>query len=85
MQDSVECAGPQKYNGKSPVFIHWMVLEIQTLFRMSSTKCDASTKHDALIHVRDQEEQPYLELPKTHRELLWKSNMERSPKIYTIF
>jgi len=29
MQDSVECAGPQKHNGESPVFIHCMILEIQ--------------------------------------------------------
>ena len=28
-KDSVECAGPQKRNGESPVFIHWMILEIQ--------------------------------------------------------
>ena len=26
-----------------------MVIEIQPLFRTSSTKCDASTKHDALL------------------------------------
>jgi len=43
MQDSGEFAGPQKHNGESPVFIHCMVLEIQLLFWMSSTKCDAST------------------------------------------
>jgi len=32
VQDSVECAGPQKHNGENPVFIHWMVHEIQPLF-----------------------------------------------------
>ena len=50
VQDSVECAGPQKHNGEYPVFIHWMVLEIQPLFWMSSTECDSSTKHDALLY-----------------------------------
>jgi len=28
MMYSVECAGPQKHNGESPVFIHCMILEI---------------------------------------------------------
>jgi len=48
VQDSLECAGPQKHNGESPVYIHRMVHIIQLLFRMSSTKCEASTKHDDL-------------------------------------
>jgi len=37
-----------------------MVLNIQLLFLMSSTKCDASIECDALLD-RDQEEQLYLE------------------------
>jgi len=49
MQDSLECAGPQRHNGESPVSIHCMVIEIQPLFWTSSTKCDASMKHDALL------------------------------------
>ena len=36
MQYSVECAGPQKHNGASPVFIHCMVLEIQLFFLILS-------------------------------------------------
>ena len=38
MQDSVECAGPQKYNGESPVFTRCMVLEIQ-LFHQTVPQC----------------------------------------------
>jgi len=28
IQDSVECAGPQKHSGESPGFMHSVVLEI---------------------------------------------------------
>jgi len=49
MQDSLECAGPQKHNGESLVSIHCMVIEIQPLFWTSSTNYDASTKHDAIL------------------------------------
>jgi len=37
MQDSVECAGPQKHNGESPVFIHCMILEIQLFLPIPSS------------------------------------------------
>jgi len=49
MQHFVECAGPQKHKGESPMFIHWLFLEVQPLFWTSSTKCDSSMKHDALL------------------------------------
>jgi len=49
MQKSVESAGPQQQSGESSVFIRCMFLEIKLSFLMSFTKCDASTKHDALI------------------------------------
>ena len=32
MQESVECAGAQKHNGGSPVFIHCMVLDIYSRY-----------------------------------------------------
>jgi len=38
MQDSVECAGPQKHNGESPVFIHCMILDIQLFLSIPSSK-----------------------------------------------
>jgi len=47
MQDSVECAGPQKHNGESPMFIHCMILEIQLFLPIPSSKasCCAEASH----------------------------------------
>ena len=47
MQDSVECAGTQKHSGKSPVFIHWMVLEIWLFFLIlySRASCFVEESH----------------------------------------
>ena len=47
MQDSVECAGPQKHNGESPVFICCMVLEIRLFFLIpfSEASCFVEASH----------------------------------------
>ena len=40
---------PQQHTGESLVFVHCVVLKIKLLFLMSYTKCDACTKHDAML------------------------------------
>ena len=49
IQKSMEYAGPQQHTGESPVFVHCLVIKIELLFLMSFTKCDACTKHDAIM------------------------------------
>jgi len=47
MKDLVECAGPQKHSGESPVFILCVVLEIQLFFLIPSSKasCFVEASH----------------------------------------
>ena len=49
MQDSVECAGPQKHNGESPVFIHCMILEIQLFLPIPSSKASCFLEASHLV------------------------------------
>jgi len=47
MQYSEECAGPQKHNDESPVFIHCMVLEMQLFYLIpfSEASCFLEASH----------------------------------------
>ena len=49
MQDSVECAGPQKHNGESPVFIRCIVLELQLFFLIPSSKASCFVEASHLV------------------------------------
>ena len=49
MQDSVECAGPQKHNGESPVSIRCMVIEIQLFLPIPSSKASCFVEASHLV------------------------------------
>ena len=49
MQDSLECAGPQKHNGESLAFIRCMVLEIQLFFLIPPSKASCFVEASHLV------------------------------------
>ena len=47
--DSVECAGPQKHTGESPVFLHYAVLNRKLFFLISSSKASCLVEASRLV------------------------------------
>jgi len=60
VQDPVECAGPQKHSGESPVFIRCMVLEIQLFFLITPSKASCFVDVEASHLVEDVQKNGYI-------------------------